>query len=148
MGERLKSNYIWNREELGVGEQAVTKGMSTGDLLVPKIEQGRSGWLEKFCEAEPSACGRQVPSQPATPLQRCLMGRGKTSWQVSAQLLTDTVASSTDPAVSSLQRGASPTTLLPAPKPSPVLTYRSSAEVTSWGKPRGTCCVLSNPITL
>lgn len=44
--KRMKSNYIWNREEptkLGAGEQAVTKGMSTGDLLVPKIEQGRAG---------------------------------------------------------------------------------------------------------
>lgn len=42
----MKSNYIWNREEpmeLGAGEQAVTKGMSTGDLLVLKIEQGRTG---------------------------------------------------------------------------------------------------------
>lgn len=40
--KRMKSNYIWNREEsmeLGAGEQAVTKGMSTGDLLVLKIEQ-------------------------------------------------------------------------------------------------------------
>lgn len=44
--KRLKSNYIWNREEpteLGAGEQAVTKGMSTGDLLAPKIEQGGTG---------------------------------------------------------------------------------------------------------
>lgn len=44
--KRLKSNYIWNGEEpteLGAGEQAVTKGMSTGDLLAPKIEQGRTG---------------------------------------------------------------------------------------------------------
>jgi len=44
--KRLKSNYIWSREEpveLGAGEQAVTKRMSTGDLLVPKIEQGRTG---------------------------------------------------------------------------------------------------------
>lgn len=82
----------------------MTKGMSTGDLLVPKIEQGRSGWLEKCYEAEPSAFGRQVPGQP---LRRCLMGRGKTSWQISAQFRTDTIASSTDPAVSSLQKGGS-----------------------------------------
>lgn len=43
---RIKSNYIWNREEpteLGAGEQAVTEGLSAGDLLEPKIEQGRSG---------------------------------------------------------------------------------------------------------
>lgn len=44
--KRMKSNYIWNREEsmeLEAEEQAVTKGMSTGDLLVLKIEQGRTG---------------------------------------------------------------------------------------------------------
>lgn len=70
--KRLKSNYIWNREELmelGAGEQAVTKGMSAGDLLVPKIEQGRTGRLEKISEAEPSASRRQVPIQPVSPLQ-------------------------------------------------------------------------------
>lgn len=85
--KRLKSNYIWNREEpmeLGAWEQAVTKGVSTGDLWVPKIEQGRTGWLEKFSEAEPSASGRQVPVQPASPLQCCLMGGGKFSRQISA----------------------------------------------------------------
>lgn len=76
----------------------MTKGMSTGDLLVPKIEQGRTGQLEKSGEAEPSASGRQVPIQPVGPVQWCLIGGGKMSWQISARFLTGTIASSVDPA--------------------------------------------------
>lgn len=53
----------------GAGEQAVTKGMSAGDLLIPKIEQGRTGRLEKFGEAKPSVSTRQVTAQPAGSLQ-------------------------------------------------------------------------------
>lgn len=49
----IKSNYIWNREEpteLGAGEQAVTQGLSAGDLLQLEIEQGRTGRRESLVE--------------------------------------------------------------------------------------------------
>lgn len=47
------------RRVYGAGEQAVTKGMSTGDLLGLKIEQGRTGRLGRSGEAETPAPGRQ-----------------------------------------------------------------------------------------
>lgn len=69
--KRMKSNYIWNKEvstELGAGEQAVTEVMSVGDLWGPKIDQGRTGRMDQFGKAEPSASRMQVAMQRAGPL--------------------------------------------------------------------------------
>lgn len=121
--------HLEQRTELGAGEQAVTQGLSAGDLLQLEIEQSRTGRRESLVERS-----RKAGAGPA----RGSRPTASDGWRRTELADVSTAPQAPPPARAPRYPGrclhrAAPrfagTAALPAQKPSPVLPWSFQRRV-------------------